>query len=72
MKNYKLIEAREDEGYTQNDMAELLNIDKVTYCYKENGNSQFKLDEINIILGILNKKYDDLFLDYKSQKKATK
>lgn len=59
----KLKGKRVEKGLTQEAMARLLNMEKATYVRKENGNSQFKLDEVQRLLIILNCKFEDIFLD---------
>ena len=51
----KLREARESKGYTQMDIARLMNIDKSTYCGYETGKRQpdvIKLKKLSAILGV--------------------
>lgn len=72
MKNYQLVVARKRRGYSQEDMAKLLGIDRTTYNYKENGINQFKIDEINKILLLLKVNYEDIFVPSLSQIKETK
>lgn len=57
----KLKGKRVEKGYTQKDLAKLLNIETATYTRKENGLVQFRLDEINKILEILQCKFEDIF-----------
>ena len=59
----KLKGKRVEKGLTQEAIARLLNMEKATYVRKENGNSQFKLDEVQRLLIILNCKFEDIFLD---------
>ncbi len=57
----KLKGKRVEKGLTQKKMAELLNIETATYTRKEKGIRQFRLDEINKILEILQCKFEDIF-----------
>lgn len=57
----KLKGKRVEKGLTQKKMAELLNIETATYTRKEKGTTQFRLDEINKILEILQCKFEDIF-----------
>jgi DNA-binding XRE family transcriptional regulator len=65
----KLKGARVEKGITQFKMAELLDITQNTYYLKEvnksiNGKKRdFTISEANKILTILNKKYEDIFLN---------
>lgn len=47
---------------TLQNMADLLNIDLRTYINKENGISQFKMNEMYIISQKFNKSMDEIFL----------
>lgn len=57
----KLKGKRVEKGLTQKELAKLLNIETATYTRKENGLVQFRLDEINKILEILQCKFEDIF-----------
>lgn len=57
-----LIAIRRFKGITQKDMAHLLKIDIRTYVNKENGNSQFKLNEMFIIAKHFQKELSEIFL----------
>jgi DNA-binding XRE family transcriptional regulator len=57
----KLKGKRVEKGLTQKEMSKLLNIETATYTRKENGLTQFRLDEINKILEILQCKFEDIF-----------
>lgn len=48
-------------GLTQQDMAELLKVDKRTYINKENGDSQFKLNEMYLISKRFKLSVDQIF-----------
>ena len=62
---YKLKGKRVEKGLTQEDISKKLNIDKSAYARKENGQVQFRLDEVKKILEILNCNFEDIFLDSK-------
>lgn len=53
-------EYRIKRGYTQEQIAELLNIKQNTYSNKENGKRAFTLEEIRKLKRILNTTYDEL------------
>jgi len=57
----KLKGARVENGYNQTEMAEKLDMTVDSYNKKENGKYEFKHSEINLILEILGKDYDELF-----------
>ena len=61
MKNYKLVEAREKNGYSQDRFSKELGIALTSYNLKETGRRPFKVEEANKICSILNKPYDELF-----------
>lgn len=56
-------------GLTQQDMANLLNIERSTYGKKESGEYDFWESEINIILETLDEKYENIFLNRKLTKR---
>jgi putative transcriptional regulator len=58
----KLIETRKKKGYTQEDMANKLNIARTTYTGYENGNFSPSLEIAIKIKEILKYKNDDIFL----------
>lgn len=58
----KLIETRKKKGYTQEDMADKLNIARTTYTGYENGNFSPSLEIAIKIKEILKYKNDDIFL----------
>lgn len=58
----KLIEIRKKKGYTQEQMAERLNVARTTYTGYENGNISPSLEIALKIKKILNYKKDDIFL----------
>lgn len=58
----KLIEIRKKKGYTQEQMADKLNIARTTYTGYENGNVSPSLETALKIKKILFYKNDDIFL----------
>lgn len=59
----KLIEVRTKKGYTQEQMANKLNVARTTYTGYEKGNVNPSLEVALIIKKILNYKKDDIFLN---------
>lgn len=59
----KLIEIRTKKGYTQEQMANELNIARTTYTGYEKGNVAPSLEVALKIKSILNYKKDDIFLN---------
>lgn len=54
MKRYEnLINLRNECGFTQNKMAEIIETSKVTYHFKETGKSRFTIDECFRIVNAL-------------------
>ena len=53
-KNYKLIQAREEVGLTQKEMALKLSLNLTSYVYKENGKRKIWVKEANEIITVLN------------------
>lgn len=54
MKRYeKLIDLRNECGFTQDKMAEIIKTSKVTYHFKETGKSRFTIDECFLIVDAL-------------------
>lgn len=54
MKRYeKLIDLRNECGFTQDKMAEIIETSKVTYHFKETGKSRFTIDECFRIIDAL-------------------
>lgn len=54
MKRYeKLIDLRNECGFTQDKMAEIIETSKVTYHFKETGKSRFTIDECFLIVNAL-------------------
>lgn len=58
----KLRGKRVEKGYTQKQFAEKLNISLPSYRLKEVGKIEFRMNEINLILKLLDCKYEDIFL----------
>lgn len=54
-------EYRLKKGYTQEYMANILNISRTSYCKKENGKRGFKVKEILILQKILGTSFEELF-----------
>ena len=46
----KLIDLRNECGFTQDKMAEIIKTSKVTYHFKETGKSRFTIDECFLIV----------------------
>lgn len=65
----KLAALRRYFGLTQQDMADLLGIDKRTYQKKELGESQFKANEMFIISRRFNMPIDQIFLPTNFEKR---
>ena len=63
MKFNKLKGARAEKGYSQVEMAEKLEMSVDSYNQKENGKSDFKLSEVKNLLEILDKEFNDIFLE---------
>ena len=59
----KLRGKRVEKGFTQEELAKLLNISLRAYNSKEQGKIEFRMREINELLKILECKYEDIFLD---------
>lgn len=55
VKEYRIL-----KGYTQREIAEILNIKQNTYSDKERGKTKFTIDEIKLIKELLQVTYDDL------------
>lgn len=58
----KLIAYRKFKGYTQADIAKALGIELRTYINKEQGVSQFKINEMFLIARLLQMDIGDIFL----------
>ncbi len=59
-----LIELRQENGYRQEDMAEILDISLSSYARKENGKTQFLMREIAILVKLFDKPFAYIFRDY--------
>lgn len=64
----KLRGKRVENGYSQRDMAKMLNLSTNAYNLKEIGKREFKMSEINLLLELLNCNYEEIFLPAKSTK----
>lgn len=64
----KLKGKRVEHGYSQHELAKLLGISTNAYNLKETGKREFRMSEIDLLLELLDCKYEDIFL----QKKSTK
>lgn len=60
-RNEALIEARKEKGFTQSDLAELMECQKTTISNWENGYAKPKLSDAFKLAEILEKKIDDIF-----------
>jgi len=58
----KLKEAREEKGYTIDDMAKVIDKSVPNYSMKENGKVKFSVNEALKIADFLDKKVEDIFL----------
>ena len=65
METNKLKGLRAEHNLNQDYLAEKLDISVKSYSAKETEQQQFKEQEINIILDLFNKKYEEVFLDRK-------
>lgn len=73
----KVLLYRKSIGYTQKDIADLLNISEGTYRSKEKGLSMFKSDEMEIFLDLVKKNnpsatIEDIFFNFVKTKKRRK
>ena len=59
----KLRGKRVEHGYTQADFAKLIGISLPSYRLKECGEIEFRMNEINIILKLLNCTYEEIFFN---------
>ncbi len=74
MKENILKSERVKKALTQKDVAEALQIDVTSYCKRETGSIDFKLDEIVKLKKILNLKpsdIDEIFFDGKLELKSS-
>ena len=60
--HWELLKLRKINNISQQEMAALLKINPTTYSMKENGKSDFKLDEIYTIAKFFNKRIEEIFL----------
>lgn len=58
----KLKAKRVEKQLTQSQISKLLNMETATYTRKENGQAQFRLDEIKKILDLLECNFEDIFM----------
>ena len=58
----KLRGKRVEKGYSQQELAKLLELSTNAYNLKERGIREFKVREINMLLKLLDCKYEDIFL----------
>ena len=64
MPNSKLKGLRAEKGWSQKVMGEKLNLSEQGYRKKENGESDFTVPEVNMILKLFpGTKYEDIFLN---------
>lgn len=68
----KLRGIRYEKGYTMQNMADELNISKNCYFKKENGYTDFYLDEVKKILDLFNCKFEDIFFERTVNRKVNK
>jgi len=57
----KLIGLRNELGYTQTDVAKIINNSTKTYCLKEQGKSDFTIIEAKKLMDFFNKNFCELF-----------
>lgn len=62
----KLRGKRVENGYSQREMAKMLNLSTNAYNLKEIGKREFKMSEINLLLKLLHCNYEEIFLPTKS------
>ncbi len=70
--NRKLKAARVENGLTQIQLANLLEMPISTYRKKETGQTEFTISEAIKVSKILNKKIEEIFFNYKVSKMDTK
>jgi len=63
MQKIKLKQVRESKGYTQQDMADLLNTTTSSYCRKENGVTDMKRRDWESIAKVLKVPLEDIYED---------
>lgn len=59
---WKLIKLRKENGFTQDDLGEMLGLEKGVFGRKERGETEFKLSEIIAIHRIFKVSLDEIFL----------
>ena len=59
---HKLAALRRYHNYSQKEIADLIGVDVRTYINKENGQSQFKANEMFAIAKLFSKQIDEIFL----------
>lgn len=57
----KLKSLRAEHGFNQQDMADILNISRTSYCNKEIGKNKFNIYEAKQIAELFNSSIDDIF-----------
>ncbi|AUJ29596.1 helix-turn-helix transcriptional regulator [Liquorilactobacillus hordei] len=62
---YKLVALRKSDGETQRDIASLLGITEQAYRNKENGKTEFKMNEMFDLARHFNAKIEEIFLPRK-------
>ena len=67
----KLYDARKQAKLSQQDVADILGISRISYGQKERGDVPFRLEEMFTLSDLLNTSLDDLFIS-KSKKEVTK
>ena len=58
----KLYDARKQAKLSQQDVADILGISRISYGRKERGDVPFNLEEMFALSGLLNTSLDDLFI----------
>lgn len=66
---WNLIRLRKEKKYTQEDLANLLDISTEGYRLKELGKNQFKNDEMFVISNFFGENIEDIFLPTKYTKR---
>ncbi len=57
----KLIGVRKELGYTQEQVARIINNSTKTYCLKEQGKSVFSVPEAKLLMKFFDKSFEELF-----------
>lgn len=63
---WNLLKLRKEFGYSQKDVAKILNISIEAYRNKELGKSQFKMNEMFLLSDLFGEDISDIFLEAKS------